>query len=104
MTSPCGKSDLPTPFSPVVNLNGLPVPEYEYPSYNLPPSFSSYECLKMNPGYTQGTMDPFYQEFFYGELVPPYIDVLGRGAHFRSSNDDNLKYQETAKCYRNKGR
>jgi len=58
----------------------------------------------MNPGYTQGKMDPFYQEFFYGELVPPYIDVLGRGAHLRSSNDDNLKYQETAKCYRNQGR
>jgi hypothetical protein len=101
MTQPCGKSDLPLPFEPVVNLNGLPVPEFDYPNYDIPPSFSLYECLKMNPGYTERTIDPFYQVFFYGELVPPYIDVLGRGAHFRSSSPNSLLYQPTAKCYKN---
>ncbi|GMH75263.1 hypothetical protein TL16_g06701 [Triparma laevis f. inornata] len=105
MTQPCGRDDLPKPFEPVVNLNGLPVPEYEYPNYDVPPSFSLFECLKQNTGYTERTMDPYYQEFFFGELVPPYIDVLGRGAHFRSSSSYSLLYQQKtglpAKCYRN---
>jgi len=104
MTQPCGKSDLPMPFEPVVNLNGLPVPEYNYPVYDMPPSFSLYECLKMNPGYTERTIDPFYQVYFFGELVPPYIDVLGRGAHFRSSSSFSLLYQASPKCYKNSQR
>ena len=39
--------------------------------------------------------------YFYGELVPPYIDKLGRGALLRSTDSDNAMYQAEAKCYRN---
>jgi len=48
-----------------------------------------------------GTIDPLYQIYFFGELIPPYVDVLGRGPHFRATDQANLKYQPTAKCYRN---
>ena len=41
------------------------------------------------------------QVYFYGELVPPYIDKLGRGALLRSTDSDNALYQAEAKCYRN---
>eukprot|EP00957_Ditylum_brightwellii_P085232 6481971-Ditylum_brightwellii.AAC.1 len=40
MTMPCSTHDLPTPFEPVVNLNGIPVPEYEFPIIARPPLFS----------------------------------------------------------------
>jgi hypothetical protein len=48
-----------------------------------------------------GNVDPLYQIYFFGELIPPYIDVLGRGPHFRSTDQANVKYQKTAKCYKN---
>lgn len=41
------------------------------------------------------------QEYFFGELIPPYIDKLGRGAHLRPTDSDNTLYQSGAKCYRN---
>ena len=101
MTSPCSSSDLPKPFEPVVNLNGIPVPEYKYSTSAMPPHFSSHECLKMNVGYGEDNVDMRKQEFFFGELIPPYIDILGRGSHFRSADQDSLKYDGIAKCYRN---
>lgn len=101
MTNPCSRKDLPTSYEPVVNLNGLPVPEYFYPAADKPPSFSSHECLKMNSEYKEGEHSIENQEFFFGELIPPYIDVLGRGAHFRPSDEVSLKYSSTAKCFRN---
>uniref|UniRef100_A0A7S2LSA9 IPT/TIG domain-containing protein n=1 Tax=Leptocylindrus danicus TaxID=163516 RepID=A0A7S2LSA9_9STRA len=101
MTSPCSSSDLPKPFEPVVNLNGIPAPEYKFSTSAMPPYFSSHECLKMNVGYEENNMDARKQEFFFGELIPPYIDVLGRGSHFRSADQDSLKYHDVAKCYHN---
>lgn len=41
------------------------------------------------------------QVYFFGELLPPYIDKLGRGAHLRQTDSDNTLYQSEAKCYRN---
>ena len=101
MTNPCSKSDLPTPFDPVVNVNGIPVPEYWFPLSQRPPYFSSFECLKLNAKFQANDPSIVNQEFFYGELIPPYIDILGRGAHFRSSELSSLKYGNDAKCYRN---
>jgi len=98
MTTPCSFDDLPQPFVPIVNLNGLPVPEYHYPETDLPPYFSIDECLSMNPSLKS---NDYTQEFFFGELIPPYIDILGRGAHFRSSDEVSLKYSSVAKCFRN---
>jgi len=46
-------------------------------------------------------MDPFYQFYFFGEAVPPYVDVLGQAAFLRSTDDNSVKYQSFAKCYRN---
>ncbi|CAM9994559.1 unnamed protein product, partial [Sphacelaria rigidula] len=40
-------------------------------------------------------------EYFYGELIPPYIDKLGRGALLRATDSDNTLYQSDAKCYYN---
>ena len=34
MTVPCNRGDLPTPYEPVGNLDGAPVTEYLYASYN----------------------------------------------------------------------
>lgn len=101
MTNPCGRADLPTPFEPVVSVDGVATQEYlVHPDERV--YFSSYECLKLNSGWTTNEMDPFYQKYFFGELVPPYIDLLGRGAHFRPTNNDNRKYQlDNAKCYYN---
>lgn len=39
--------------------------------------------------------------YFFGELIPPYIDKLGRGAHLRPTDSDNTLYQSEGKCYRN---
>jgi len=102
MTSPCSIDDLPTPFEPVVNVNLSPSLEYLYAPGTYP-YFSSQECLDLNEGYQDGTMDPFYQTYFYGELLYPYIDVLGRGPYFRSTDDINVKYEalKTGKCYQN---
>ncbi|CAM9249368.1 unnamed protein product, partial [Phaeothamnion confervicola] len=101
MTRPCSRSDLPTPFEPVVSADGSAAAEYSYAIYNRPGYFSSYECLRLNDGYADGTMEAASQVYFFGEVVPPYIDALGRGPHFRSTDDADLLYQTTAKCYRN---
>ena len=114
MTRPCSHADLPTPFEPVVNYQGNPHLEYKFPVFNMPPAFLPYECLRLNQGYSEGRMDPLFQEYFYGELVPPYIDVLGRGPHFRATDDGNTRWHRftysalgvlrVAKCYRNRQR
>ena len=104
MTRPCARSDLPTPFEPVVNYQGNPALEYTFPDYAMPPSFEGLDCLRLNTGYDAGTMTELSQLYFYGELVPPYIDQLGRGAYFRATDSSNTKYQIVAKCYYNKQR
>ena len=92
MTNPCSFSDLPTPYEPIVNFNGMPAFEYDFPHEFMPPRYSMDECLALNS---------VSNEFFYGELVPPYIDILGRGPHFRQSDQQSIKYQKEAKCYKN---
>lgn len=98
MTNPCSFSDLPQPYEPVVNFKGIPALEYNFPSSARPPPFTIDECLALNAVSEQYFRDP---EFFYGELIPPYIDILGRGPHFRPSDAHSLKYQSVAKCYKN---
>ncbi|CAN0083746.1 unnamed protein product, partial [Hapterophycus canaliculatus] len=98
MVNPCSKDDLPTPYEPVVSVNDIPVLEYLYSEFARPAYFSGYECLHLNDGYADGTLDPVY---FFGELIPPYIDKLGRGAHLRPTDSDNTRHQSDAKCYRN---
>jgi hypothetical protein len=104
MVLPCSFTDLPTPFEPVVNYQGLPTLQYTFPDYSMPPSYDSLSCLRLNPGYTTNTMQPLHQLYFFGELIPPYIDVLGRGPYFRSTEQSDLKYQKQAQCYINKQR
>jgi len=79
MVHPCDKSDLPTPFEPVVNLDGSPVLAYLYPA-ELYPDFVETACRALNPrsvlkvsaeGGLQYVADPFRQQYFFGELVPP---------------------------------
>jgi len=101
MTLPCAHSDLPMPYEPVVKYQGAPVLEYTFPDYARPGYFLQFECLRLNDGYMQGRMEPLTQIYFFGELVPPYIDALGRGPNFRACDQFNLKYQLTAKCYIN---
>ena len=96
-TSPCSKKDLPTPYQPVVNVDGLPAYEYDHP---FSPPFSIDECLRLNPRFVEGKVI-HNQEYFYGELIPPYIDILGRGPHFRPSDDQNLLYSSKGRCYKN---
>lgn len=101
MTKPCGHADLPTPYEPVVNYQGAADYEYNYAVFNRPDYFTYLECLTLNIGYAQGTMDPVQQKYFFGELIPPYIDILGRGPHFRATDQASVKYSTTAKCYYN---
>jgi hypothetical protein len=101
MTNPCAHTDLPTPYEPVVNFQGSADFEYNYDVLNRPSYFTYIECLSLNAGYAEGRMDPAQQHYFFGELVPPYIDILGRGAHFRSTDQASVKYSSTAKCYYN---
>ena len=101
MTIPCNKDDLPTMYEPVVNLNGAPVLEFNFPSVRRPPAFSIDECLGLNINSKRNERQMNEQQFYYGELVPPYIDILGRGSHFRSCDDNSIKYSKPAKCYRN---
>jgi hypothetical protein len=35
------------------------------------------------------------------QVVPPYIDVLGRGPNFRATDQLHLRFQSEAKCYFN---
>lgn len=97
MTQPCSYADLPTPFEPVVNFQGFPEFEYLFPADSRPLPFSLDECLGLNSVRENSTAP----QFFFGELIPPYIDILGRGPHFRPSDQNSLKFQSTAKCYRN---
>ena len=66
-----------------------------HPTDLRPPPFSIDECLALN------TKNSLSTEYFFGELIPPYIDILGRGPHFRASDQSSLKYQSIAKCYNN---
>ena len=95
MTNPCSNSDLPTPYEPIVNFNGIPTFEYEFPRGARPPPYSMDECLALNSALGPSS------EFYYGELIPPYIDIIGRGPHFRQADPTSLRYQSEAKCYRN---
>lgn len=61
MVNPCSKDDLPTPFEPVVSVNYIPMLEYLYSEFARPPYFSGYECLHLNDGYADGTLDPVDQ-------------------------------------------
>ena len=63
MTNPCSVDDLPTPF--------VPTNEDE----------SRYQCL------SKGT------QYYFGQLVEPWIDAKGRGPHFMPS--------EKGECYTN---
>lgn len=92
--SPCSRADLPSPFEPVVNLNGVPILEYLFPPDQMPPEFSMDECLELNGNQGKKT-------YHFGELIPPYIDILGRGPHFRPSDELSIKYGKRAKCYVN---
>jgi hypothetical protein len=109
MTSPCSTSDLPTPFEHVVNFDGSPVFAYLYPAEKFS-DFEETACRNLNPKEilevsTEGGLgyvkDPSRQIYFYGELVPPYIDVLGRGAHLRTSTKESLRYATKPRCYYN---
>lgn len=61
MVNPCSKDDLPTPYEPVVSVNDIPVLEYLYSEFARPAYFSGYECLHLNDGYADGTLDPVDQ-------------------------------------------
>ena len=98
MTIPCSYNDLPTPYEPIVrDFKGMAALEYLFPVDSRPPPFSMYECLALNSGAEFSSNI----EYFFGELIPPYIDILGRGPHFRPSDQSSLKYQSEAKCYKN---
>jgi hypothetical protein len=92
--SPCSSADLPLPFEPVVNLNGVPVLEYMFSPDQMPSEFSVDECLQLNGKHGKKT-------YHFGELVPPYIDILGRGPHFRPTDELSIKYGKRAKCFVN---
>lgn len=101
MTEPCSRSDRPTSFSPIVKFQGNPSLEYIHDPSSRPIYYAQFACLSLNAGYLTDTMDPFTQTYFFGEILPPYIDVLGRGPHFRATDQLHLKFQKTAKCYTN---
>ncbi len=61
MVNPCSKEDLPTPYEPVVSVNNIPMLEYLYSEFDRPRYFSGYECLHLNDGYADGTLDPVDQ-------------------------------------------
>jgi hypothetical protein len=104
MTTPCAVADLPTLYEPIINYLGSPYTTYSYETTDLTVFYNAIDCLALNPGYTEGTMDVVDQQFFFGELIPPYIDILGRGSHFRSSDISSVKFASTARCYRNLNR
>ena len=104
MTDPCSYSDLPTSYLPIVNYHGNPSEEYFYSTLSKKIYYTEFQCLLLNNGYATGTMTESSQSFFFGELVPPYIDVLGRGANFRATDPYHTVYQSTAKCYMNSQR
>ena len=86
MTSPCSKKDLPTPFEPVVNFNGVPMPEYHFRPDRIPNSYTIDECIKLNAGEGSGATANFdnsksKHHFYFGELVPPFYDILGKNTY-----------------------
>lgn len=109
MTTPCDRDDLPSVFEPVADLDGEPVETYRYASFRTPTTpYTEFECLLKNGDNPLSRIAG--QTYFYGELVPPFIDVLGRGVNFRPSADAYLKYNmyppgsatvTTGGCYRN---
>jgi len=120
-TAPCSIIDLPTSYEPVLSLDGVPVPEYEFTVTERPRPFSLHECLKLNDlgvndsiaidsaalhrnGFVSAdiSVQHLFQEYFFGELIPPYIDVLGRGSYLRPCDQATLKYSTAARCYRNR--
>lgn len=101
MTVPCSKHDLPTPYEPVLNLDGIPVLEFKFSSANAPPPFSIDECLQLNFASNDDINRYHDPHYFFGELIPPYIDILGRGSHIRITDKISTKYNSSAKCYRN---
>lgn len=101
MTTPCSAADLPSLYEPVINYLGTPTPQYMLATTDLTVYYDSVSCLNLNPGYSDGTMTPEDQQYFFGELVPPYIDILGRGPNFRTCDSSSTKFQTTAKCYQN---
>jgi hypothetical protein len=104
MTSPCSHSDLPQPFTPIVLYQGAPAFEYLFESTNRPNYYAQFQCLALNQAWSPSlglVTDPTSQTYFFGELVPPYIDALGRGPYFRATDPFHTRYQSNAKCYYN---
>ena len=83
MTVPCNRGDLPTPYEPVGNLDGAPVTEYLYASYNSPTKkFTEFECLNQNPGYQRGTMILQRTRSFLWRARAALHRRFGAGANF----------------------
>ncbi len=101
MTQPYSKIDLPTPYEPIVGLNGAPTLQFTLQTLSGTTIYSPQECLRLNDGYSEGRMDPSDQKFFFGELLPPFIDPLGRGPHIRLTSNTTAVYGSDAQCYRN---
>jgi hypothetical protein len=57
----CHRNDLPTPYEPVVNVDGLPALAYLQSDLVGVEHFSAYECLKLNDVDAAGKMDPSAQ-------------------------------------------
>ncbi len=101
MTQPCSKIDFPTPYEPIVGLNGAPTLKFTLQTLSGITIYSALECLRLNDGYSDGRMDPSDQKLFFGELLPPFIDSLGRGPHIRLTGNTTAVYESGAQCYRN---
>ena len=83
---------------------GAPAVEYLFSETNRPNYYTQFQCLGLNQNWdsTLGYVtDPTSQTYFFGEMVPPYIDALGRGPNFRATDPSSVRYQATAKCYYN---
>jgi hypothetical protein len=91
----CHSADLPTPYTPIVVVDGKAEPAYLFSDYDAVGMLTASQCLGLNDGYEQ--------VYFFGELRPPYIDVLGRGAHLRETNAEGVRYgnPREPRCYRN---
>jgi hypothetical protein len=57
----CHRDDLPKPYEPVVNVDGLPALAYLQSDLVSVERFSAYECLKLNDVDAAGKMDPSAQ-------------------------------------------
>ncbi len=101
MTQPCSKVDFPTPYEPIVGLNGAPTLQFTLSILSGITRYSAQECLRLNDGYTEGRMNPADQKYFFGELLPPFIASLGRGPYIRLTGNTTAVYGSGAQCYRN---